>query len=76
MAEDPGVGTLSAAIEAMRQLFNFVQDTAKSIVNTGADGSVADVGVSRFREAPLKAARANGIPGPDGFGPSPRICAS
>lgn len=36
MAEDPGVGTLSAAIEAMRQLFNFVQDTAKSIVNTGA----------------------------------------
>lgn len=37
MAEDPGVGTLSAAIEAMRQLFNFVQDAAKSIVNTGAD---------------------------------------
>ena len=37
MAEDPGVGTLSAVIEAMRQLFNFVQDTAKSIVNTGAD---------------------------------------
>lgn len=37
MAEDPGVGTLSAVIEAMRQLFNFVQDTAKSIANTGAD---------------------------------------
>ena len=37
MAEDPGVGTLSAVIEAMRQLFNFVQDTAKSLVNTGAD---------------------------------------
>lgn len=37
MAEDPGVGTLSAVIEAMRQLFNFVQDTAKSIVDTGAD---------------------------------------
>ena len=37
MAEDPGVRTLSAVIEAMRQLFNFVQDTAKSIVNTGAD---------------------------------------
>lgn len=28
MAEEPGVGTLSAAIEAMRQLFNFVQDAA------------------------------------------------
>ena len=25
IAEDPGVGTLSAVIEAMRQLFNFVQ---------------------------------------------------
>lgn len=37
MAEDPGVGTLSAVIEAVRQLFNFVQDAAKSIVNTGAD---------------------------------------
>lgn len=37
MAEDPGVGTLSAVIEAMRQLFNFVQDTAKSIVDTGAN---------------------------------------
>ena len=37
MAEDPGVRTLSAVIETMRQLFNFVQDTAKSIVNTGAD---------------------------------------
>ena len=37
MAEDPGVRTLSAGIEAMRQLPNFVQDAAKSIVNTGAD---------------------------------------
>ena len=37
MAENPGVGTLSASIETMRQLLNFVQDTAKSIVNTGAD---------------------------------------
>ena len=36
MADVLGVGT-SAVIEAMRQLFNFVQDTAKSIVNTGAD---------------------------------------
>lgn len=37
MAEDPGVGTLSAIIDAVRQAFSFVQDVGKSIVNTTAD---------------------------------------
>ena len=37
MAEDPGVGTMSAIIEAIRQAFGFVQDVGKSLLNTAAD---------------------------------------
>ena len=58
MTEDPGVGTLSAAVEAMRQLFNFVQDAAKSIVNTGAD-----IARSSMRSTSATAPTSNPSPG-------------